>query len=70
MKNAVDAAVPQDEITSLEFASNAILGSYANPYIFVASPATWTITPTVGTAPATGTIDLQLLQLLLKAKIR
>lgn len=56
-ENAIDAAVPQDEITSLEFASNAILGSYAEPYIFVASPATWTITPTVGTAPTTGTID-------------
>ncbi|MBZ0241969.1 MAG: hypothetical protein K8F24_02025, partial [Bacteroidales bacterium] len=55
--NAADAAVPQNEIISLQFANSAELGSYAQPYIFVASPATWTITPTVGTAPATGTID-------------
>ncbi len=52
--SAVDAAVPQNEVT-LVFGNNTVFGSYVEPYIFVASPATWTITPSVGTG--VGTID-------------
>ncbi len=47
--SATDALNGTNEVTSLEFASNAILGSYTTPYIFVASPAIWTITPSAGT---------------------
>lgn len=55
--SATDALNGTNEVTDLQFSSNAILGSYAAPYVFVASPATWTITPSVGTGAMTGTIS-------------